>query len=49
MEKTIEINEYKNEQRPSMMLAASETLLANLPIIVLGLSIFLVIARELIA
>lgn len=48
MEQTIEINEFKTEQKPGMLQAAAESLLANLPILVCGLVIFLAMARELI-
>ena len=48
MEQTIEINEFKTEQKPGMLQAAAESMLANLPILVCGLVIFLAIARELV-
>lgn len=48
MEQTIEINEYKAEQKPGMLREAAETLLANLPIIVCGLVIFLALAHDII-
>ena len=48
MEQTIEINEFKTEQRPGMLQAAAESLLANLPILILGMVIFLAMAREII-
>lgn len=48
MESTIEINEYSKEQKPGMLQDASESLLANLPILICGLVMFLALARELI-
>ena len=48
MEETVEMNEYKTEEKPSMMQAASESLLANLPLLILGMVIFLTMAREII-
>jgi hypothetical protein len=46
MEQTIKINEFKTEQKPGIIQAAAESLLANLPIIVFGLIIILAMARE---
>ncbi len=46
MEQTIEINEYRNEDNPKMLEATAESLLANLPILILGLVVFLAMARE---
>ena len=48
MEQRFENIEVEKEQ-PGLIAAASESLLANLPIIILGLSVFLVLAREILA
>ena len=43
-----EINKMVQEQEPNLVETASESLLANLPILILGLVIFLAVAREII-
>ena len=48
MEQTIEVNEFNTEQKPGMFQTAAESLLANLPILVCGLVIFLAMVRELV-